>query len=84
MNKIINQYTNFSKLLDDDIIKLSKKCLRNTLLFCIIASLFLIFYKIYYIPFLFIIGATLLKYGLMYCIIIIIFSLAFNTIKKDL
>ena len=84
MNEIINQLQNISKMFDQDVIKISKKCLKFILLFCILATMFLITYKFYSVPTLFFIGASLLKYGLIYCIFTIIFSLAFSKIKTDL
>lgn len=80
MNELIKGFQN----LDKTIVKHSKKCLKFTFSFCIIATLFLVTYKFYSSPVLFFIGASLLKYGLVYCICIIVFAIAFSKIKAEL
>lgn len=84
MNTFINKFMHEIKTIDKDIIKLTKKSLTFTLFFCIIATLFLITYNFYSAPELFIIGASLLKYGIIYFILIIVCSISFNKIKNDL
>lgn len=84
MNQLINEFNNILKNFDKQIIKICKKCLTFIFYYCIIASLILITYKFYNSPDLFFIGITLLKYGLIYSISTIIFSMAFNQIKTDL
>lgn len=83
MNQIINQFNKCFQLFDKDVIKITKNCLKFSFYFCIFATLFLITYKFYSIPSLFFIGATLLKYGIIYSICTIVFSLAFSKIKND-
>lgn len=80
----MNQFIKSFNLIDKEIIKFSKKCLLFDFYFCVFATIFLLIYKFYSAPTLFIIGATLLKYGLIYCICTIVFSFAFSKIREDL
>jgi|GEM_PF-2983603 len=73
----------FSKI-DKDFLHIANKCLVPTFYFCLFSSIFLIIYKYFSIPSLFLIGITFLKYGVIYLFSIIIFTLSFSYIKNDI
>ena len=80
INKILEKFKN----IDKDVKKIMINGFKFSFIFCIISSIILVTYNLFFIPILYYCGTILFKSSLMFFADFLIMGFGFDTIKKQM